>query len=327
MNGLEELLKTIKKQHIYIQTHNYPDQDALASAMGLQVILGYFDIDSTICYEGLVDKHNTLKMLELLDIKAYPIEYIKMSKNDEIIIVDGQQDNINMKRFVGKCIACIDHHKLQDTTAYDFYDIRSDVGACSSIITYYFYENHLPIPKSLATGLLYGIKMDTSNLTRGVSDLDIDMFYYLYKLADVSTIRRIESSSIGKKDLQSYLFGIKDFRLYGNVGVANVGNDCSESMLGTVADFLITLTEVDFTLVYSYRAGGLKLSVRSLLEEVDASEVMKVALLRIGDGGGHNTMAAGFIPGLDNEETAMKVAQLVEQRVIKLVGEYTKVVE
>lgn len=324
MSDLEQLIKCIKKKHVFIQTHNYPDQDALSSALGLQALLANFKIKSTICYQGLVDKFNTLKMVELLDIEIHHVKDIDMTDEDEIIIVDGQQGNVNMEELSGIKIACIDHHALQDTSYYRYYDIRSEVGACASLIASYFVENEVPLTKNVATALLYGIKIDTSNLTRGVSDLDIDMFYYLYKKADIATIRIIESCSIGKDDLQSYLKAIADLRVYGNVGVANIGNDCSEAMIGTVSDFLITLSEVEFTLVYSYRAGGLKLSVRSIQDEVDASEIMKAALIRIGDGGGHGSMAAGFIPNIRDEETATKVASLVEQRVIKLASGYIK---
>jgi nanoRNase/pAp phosphatase (c-di-AMP/oligoRNAs hydrolase) len=324
LKGFDSLLKVIKKKHVFIQTHNYPDQDAIACAFGLKVLLAYFNIDSTICYEGLTDKFNTLKMVELLNIKIFPIKEINITSEDEIILVDGQRGNTNVQELIGIEIACIDHHNLQETSYYDYYDIRSEVGACASIIASYFIENEIEVPKEVATALLYGIKMDTMCLTRNVSDLDLDMFYYLYKKADIKILRKIESSNIEKRDLDSYLKAISDLRIYNNIGVANIGNDCSEAMIGTVSDFLITLSEVDFTLVYSYRAGGIKLSIRCTLDNVDASEIMKAALIRIGDGGGHPSMAAGFIPNISDEETAMNVIRLVEQRIIKLAGEYAK---
>ena len=33
MTKLQELLKQINRKHVYIQTHNFPDPDAIASAM------------------------------------------------------------------------------------------------------------------------------------------------------------------------------------------------------------------------------------------------------------------------------------------------------
>ena len=39
MTKLEKLLGVLKKKVVFIQTHNYPDQDALAAAHGLKVLL------------------------------------------------------------------------------------------------------------------------------------------------------------------------------------------------------------------------------------------------------------------------------------------------
>ncbi len=33
MTKLQELLKQINRKHVYIQTHNFPDPDAIASAL------------------------------------------------------------------------------------------------------------------------------------------------------------------------------------------------------------------------------------------------------------------------------------------------------
>lgn len=52
MTKLEELLKQINRKHVYIQTHNFPDPDAIASALGIQELLKHNGISSTICYKG-----------------------------------------------------------------------------------------------------------------------------------------------------------------------------------------------------------------------------------------------------------------------------------
>ena len=48
MTKLEELVGIIGGESVYIQTHNYPDQDALASAYGLKYLLAAKGIPSTI---------------------------------------------------------------------------------------------------------------------------------------------------------------------------------------------------------------------------------------------------------------------------------------
>ena len=320
MTKIEELITVITKEHVYIQMHNYPDQDALASAFGLQTLLAKKGKQSTICYNGQIDKYNTLKMIELLDIHIFDADVIKMVVGDEIILVDGQKGNVNMDNLLGEKIACIDHHPIQEVTGYRFYDIQSQVGACSSIIAQYFLESILELPINVATALVYGLKMDTANLSRRVSMLDVDMFSYLYKRADLEKLRSFECNSLRKEDLLAYQDAISNLKLYGRLGIAKIGDDCSEAIIGSISDFLLALAEIDCTLVYAHRVGGLKFSVRSEAKTVDAGKIIKEALRGLGDGGGHATMAAGFLPNLSTKEAVKEMARLVEQRVIDLIA-------
>ncbi len=319
MTKLDELIHIIMKDHVYIQMHNYPDQDALAAAYGLQVLLECRGIKSTICYSGQIDKHNTLKMIELLHIDIYNNNEFTMEADDEIILVDGQMGNVNMINFIGRKIACIDHHPIQEIGEYRFYDIRSRIGACSSIITQYFVENNIGIPAEIATALAYGIKIDTANLSGRAADLDVDMYCLLYKIADKDILLSFENCCLRRKDLTAYQEAISNLKLYGRIGIAKIGDDCSEAIIGSISDFLMTVSEVDFTLVYAYRVGGLKFSVRSESKTVDAGKIIKEALAGLGDGGGHATMAAGFLPNLNTKQEINEMAHLVEQRIINLV--------
>lgn len=320
MTKLEELMNVITKDHVYIQMHNYPDQDALATAFGLQALLAKKGKQTTICYNGQIDKYNTIKMIERLDIAIFNADEFKMEAGDEIILVDGQKGNINMEDFVGNKIACIDHHPIQAITDYRFYDIRSQVGACSSIIAEYFVENNIELPMNVATALNYGITMDTTHLSRRVSDLDIDMFSYLYKKSDLEILQSFENCSLRREDLTAYQDAISNLKLYGRLGIAKIGDDCSEAIIGSISDFLLTLSEIDCTLVYAYRVGGLKFSIRSEAKSVDAGKLIKEALKGFGDGGGHATMAAGFLPNLSTEKEINEMASLIEQRIIDLIA-------
>lgn len=320
MNKLDELLNVIQNDHVFIQMHNYPDQDALASAKGLQTLLAVKQIPSTIIYKGRIDKFNTLKMIELLHIEINTFDEVHITEKDEIILVDGQKGNINVEDSIGREIACVDHHKktVKESDNYRFIDIRTNIGACSTIITSYFLENDIKINKEVATALVYGIKMDTDTLTRGISDADIDAFCHLYKLADLSILRIFDSCKLKTADLKAYQQAIADLRIIGSIALSNIGKDYSEAIIATMSDFLLTLNEVDFTLIYSYRAGGIKFSLRSEDADLDASHIIKVALIGFGDGGGHSSMAAGFIPNVPEEE-ADTIARTIEEKVVHLV--------
>ena len=55
MTKLQELLQVISKKVVFIQTHNYPDQDALATAHGLKVLLEHFGKQAIVCYKGEIE--------------------------------------------------------------------------------------------------------------------------------------------------------------------------------------------------------------------------------------------------------------------------------
>lgn len=322
LTKLDKLVEIIERKSVYIQTHNYPDPDALASAKGLQTILKSRGIESKICYKGYVDKYNTVKMMEYLGIQIVPGDMLHFQETDQIILVDCQKGNTNVKDFPGDEIGCIDHHKLQDTDGYRFFDIRSHVGACSSIIASYFLENHVPMDAEMATTLLYGIKVDTNNLTRGAGNLDVDVFSYLYKMADHEVLRALDSNALKRSDLDSYARAIKNLKIQDDVGITNIGNECSEAMIGALSDFILTLSEVHFSIVYSYRAGGLKFSVRSDTPVYDAAQIVKKALEGYGDGGGHAALAAGFVPNLTQSD-AKALLPLLEERFLEQIRAYT----
>ncbi len=320
MAKLNNLLDVLTKEHVYIQMHNYPDQDAIASAFGLKTLLEISGVKVTICHHGHIDKFNTIKMIELLHIDIVEDINLTVNEMDEIILVDGQLGNVNMNHIQGKKIACIDHHPIYEKQDYRFCDIRSECGACSTIIADYFIENSIEIPREVATALLYGIKMDTSNLTRRVSDMDIDMFSYLYKIADINMLVQFDNCSLRREDLLAYQDAISTLIISDFVGIAKIGDNCSEAIIGTVSDFLLTLAEVKVSLVYAYRVGGLRFSVRSENKDVDAGKIIREALRGIGEGGGHNQMAAGFVPDLSDTSKIMEIASIVTKRVIQLVN-------
>ena len=65
MTRLEQLISKISRAHVYIQMHNFPDPDAIASAFGLQELLKYRGIGATICYKGKIERYSTEKMCRL----------------------------------------------------------------------------------------------------------------------------------------------------------------------------------------------------------------------------------------------------------------------
>lgn len=323
MTKLDELVSNIKKEHVYIQTHNFPDPDAIASAYGLQRLLEIKGIKSTICYKGKIDRRNLISMVEKLHIEARNVDEIEeLCSEDEVILIDSQKGNGNTYDIIGDEVASIDHHPTFFEIDYRFMDVRPDVGACSSIIAEYYYENNIPMDKVTATALMYGLKIDTADMTRGVSELDLKVFHNLYFAADMTLISYFSSNELQLNDLQAYSTAIESIEVIGCISFANTGNNCPEGLIATISDFVMSLEQVEFSVVYSYNNGGIKLSVRSSKHcGLNAGEIVMKALDGIGTGGGHFNMAGGFVPYSDKidlddlvERFKEKFVELVKER-------------
>ena len=293
---VKDLIKLCEGREIYIQTHNFPDPDAIASAYGLKQLLNCFNIKSILCYEGKIDKLSTSKMLQTFGIEMFSYDEIKdvMKEADPIICVDSQKHAGNITDFIGDEIACIDHHPTFVEVEYRYKDIRM-AGACSSLIAGYYKELKIEPDENTATALLYGLKMDTSQFTRGVTSLDIEMFDYLFVRSNHEAISMLEHNVMEFGDLKAYGAAIENIQVYDKFGFTVIPFPCPDSLIATLADFILALNEVDVVVVGSKRKDGLKLSVRSEVAEVHAGYLVRDALIDIGNGGGHATMAGGFV--------------------------------
>ena len=131
---LNDLIAILRKERVFIQTHNFPDPDAVASAFGLQHLLKHFGIESVIVYKGNIEKLTTVRMLTEFGIETVNIDEVSdMTPQDQIITVDAQKYNSNCTDFIGDEVACIDHHPTVVECEYKYCDVRI-VGACSSMI-------------------------------------------------------------------------------------------------------------------------------------------------------------------------------------------------
>lgn len=296
LTNLDRILENIHSNRVYIQTHNFPDPDAIACAYGLSYLLKNKGLDARICYKGNIERTVTAKMVKLLSIEV--IEYTsaeELKEEDEIILVDAQKGNANIIDMNGQEIICIDHHNIYEHVDYLFSDIRTDVGACASIIASYYFENDIPMPVDVTTALLYGIKMDTANLKRGVSQLDLDMFYKLYMKADLKVLEELDSSVLVYEDIEAYKEAFATIDKIKDVCFASAGTECQEALIASICDFMLTLDGVNLSVVYSMKRDGIKLSIRSN-GKYSSGRIAMEALKGIGTGGGHDNMAGGFVP-------------------------------
>lgn len=291
---IKELIDLLNGRSVYIQTHNFPDPDAIAAAYGLQVLLKHFGISSEICYYGDIEKTTTSAMVTLLGIEmSESAKLSDMKEADCIITIDSQKGNSNLYDLPGDEVVCIDHHPIFKSGYYQYTDIRI-VGSCSSIIADYFRKNNIEMTERVATALLYGLKTDTMDFTRGVTSFDIDIYAYLFKYADNALIRKLQTNAFRYDDLEAFLTSMSGMRIDNGVAYSYLDFDCTDAFVAMVSDFMLGLDAVYFAVVFSKRGKGYKFSVRSEIEKLDAGLITASALSDVGNGGGHNSMAGGY---------------------------------
>ena len=297
MQKIKKLIKTLKnKKRIFIQTHNYPDHDAVASAFALQYLLKNFKIESNIIFHGDILRDSLQKMIDKLNIPILPHYKYELNDEDTIVIVDANKKNKNVATLKGNVAAVIDHHPGVEHEDLEFCDIRSDYGACASIIFSYFAELMLEPGREVATALHTGIVFDTHQFTRNASPIDIETVAMLYNVSDINLVNSLVRNSIKLDDFRQYRYLLEELRVKGNFAYCHFPDGCNKDLLAILADYILSAEEIKFVILSAQSIEGISFCVRSEIPEIPANTAVQKLLAGIGSGGGHIDMAGGRIP-------------------------------
>jgi nanoRNase/pAp phosphatase (c-di-AMP/oligoRNAs hydrolase) len=280
---------------VFLQPHNVPDPDAIASCAALRWLLAGRGIEASIVFDHEIEKADSLKMIQVLGFEMTRAREMGGGSGDWAVLVDGQKGGGNLTDLDTEEVAVVDHHERREDQAYRFEDIRPAVGACSTIVAEYLFENGFQPPTGIATALLFGIMKDTESLTRGVSGLDLEMFYRLYHYADATIIKALNGSQLTMGDLESYAEAFSSVEVYGKLGFMRLDSS-DDSLLGAAGDIVLSLDTVEVVVAWSVRPSGVKLSIRSETPLIKANALVRFLLDGLGFGGGHDHMAGGFLP-------------------------------
>ena len=326
--SFKDFISKYKGQTLYVQTHNFPDPDALGSALGLKTLCKHFGVDTILCYDGKIDKLSTKRILSVFNLEIYSKDDVPgLCEESKIILVDTQKEAGNVTDFIGDEIACVDHHPTIKQIDYEYKDVRI-MGACASMVTLYFKEYGITPDTVTATALLYGIKMDTNNFTRGVKAEDIEAFGYLNPLIDDELMTNVSVNTMEFMDLTAFSASINTIKVFGDIGIAHIPFSCPEGLIAMISDFLLALEEVRVAVVYSKRDNGWKFSGRSETSEVDVGDVLHDTLTALGgNGGGHSCMAGGLLPIERVEDYGVNADHIICNRIVDTANKLRKPAE
>jgi nanoRNase/pAp phosphatase (c-di-AMP/oligoRNAs hydrolase) len=315
---VDELFKTLSnKNNILVISHDNPDPDTMASAFALRnLLMQKLKTTVTMGFTGIIGRAENRAMIRHLGIPLKQLSELDISAFDATILVDSQpRSGRPGLPDVFKPDVVIDHHPLTPASrSAKFQDIRSRIGATSTIITQYYIAKNLDMDSRVATALLYGIKSDTRDLGRGTSKHDLDAYLYLYPRADLKLLSRIEHAEVPPEYFKIYAHAIENAMTYDGVVTSFIGDISNPDIVAEIADTMIRLEGAQCALVGGYFEDQIFISFRTKESEINAGKLVQQVIGKLGPSGGHGSMSAGRIKMRSMTQAEKKK---VEQTVIR----------
>ncbi|WP_132057612.1 DHH family phosphoesterase [Halorussus amylolyticus] len=279
--------------------HDNPDPDAIASAVAVCRIAETVGVEAEACYFGEISHQENRAFVNLLALDLRDFDAADDFDPEEfgaIALVDHSRPGVNDQLPPETPIdIVVDHHPPKEPVEAAFVDLRSNVGATSTLMAEHVQRLGLELTEDVATGLLYGIRVDTKDFAREVSTADFEAASYLLPNADTSILDRVESPSISADTFETMARAIRNRRMEGTVLATCVGSLSDRDALAQAADQLLNMNGVTTTLVYGFRDGTVFVSARARGTDIDLGETMRAAFAQIGSAGGHADMAGAQI--------------------------------
>ena len=293
---VEELRKVhANAKKMLILLHDHPDPDSIASALALRAILKRNKQTAIIGHLGdKISRPENVAMIELLDIDLQELNVEDMRDFDSIALLDVQPPFFGQE--LPHVDTVIDHHPLVGPYEAKFKEVRTEEGATSTILTKYLRASQTDISERLATALLYGIKTDTVTLNRDADPDDVEAFTFLYPLANLGLLRRIERAEVPPSEIKSFGQALADHWIVGQVFFVSVGRVDREYLVPKMADFGIQVKGIEWSVAFGILANShLVISVRNVGYVKSAGRLVRELFKDIGSAGGHRSAAKAVI--------------------------------
>ncbi|MBI4008428.1 MAG: bifunctional oligoribonuclease/PAP phosphatase NrnA, partial [Planctomycetes bacterium] len=322
-SALIETIKEAGDKGIAIFLQDNPDPDAIASGMALKRIVEQYDIKAKIYYGGNIGHQQNKALVNLLNTELFqlrtPAEAMDMVRSaGKTALVEASipsKNNILPVDVVPDII--FDHHQTDlDLVKGHFVDIRTKIGANSTILTGYIQQLGIPLDPPLATALIYGIKSDTNGFTRNTTTPDWEAVAFLSPAVDVNLLHQIETPPRSPETIDIIGRAIRNREIKGSYLVSFVEFINDRDALPQAADLLLQLEGVDTVLVFGISEDRIQLSARSRDPRVNLGIILQKTFGK--SAGGHATMAGGTIDlGILSDASDKKALLKVTSEAVK----------
>ncbi|QEH37293.1 putative manganese-dependent inorganic pyrophosphatase [Aquisphaera giovannonii] len=285
-------------RRIAVVSHVNPDPDSLASMLGLKALIEAAQPGKPVLLtvEGMIARAENRAMVELIPVPLVPVESVTIDPDTAVIMVDSQPRTGRRGSEEALPQVVIDHHETGgDLTGVLFRDIRTHMGATSTMVTGYLIEQKVLVPPELATALLYGIESETTGYPREATSLDDGALVWLFPRANKDLLARIRNPRLPHSHFATFQHALSNAFLYRDLIVSWCGEVTQPDIIAEVADFFIRFDRVHWALAIGLFERHLKLSLRASGLGDRAGEVLREVVDGIGSAGGHDKRAGGMV--------------------------------
>ena len=323
LRGLRRALRAAAAPFAVV-THDNPDPDAIGSALALVRIASGVGLDARAYYSGEISHQENRALVNLLDVDLVRLADADPASFGGVALVDhsraGVNDGLSAETDVD---VVIDHHPPREPVEARFVDLRRDAGATSTLLAEYLDGYGIEPDRTVATALLYGIRIDTDDFTREVAAADFEAAAFLLEHVDATALSRIEAPSVGPEVFDTFAAAIRNREVHEGALITGVGPIGDRDALAQAADRLVRMEGVEVAVVHGFTDGVIYVSGRASGATIDLGETLRDAFGAIGSAGGHANMAGAQLPlgiladtdaGADRDALAEVVADLLARR-------------
>lgn len=293
---------------------DFPDPDAISSALAYRFLAEKYDIDVDIVYEGRISHQENMALVQSLDIKLTRFtEGLPLDRYDGAIFIDNQGTTTRLTDRLAqanvKTLAVIDHHAPQGLLDPEFSDVRP-VGAAATILTDYIRsgeiltldletEGHL----HLATALVHALRTETLGFIRAGAE-EYAAGAFLSQHHDPGLLESILRVQRSRGTMEVIQIALTDRVVIEGFSLAGVGylRHADRDAIPQATDFLLSEENVHTSIVYGILVGEgerevVTGSMRTSKLTLDIDQYLKSALGSDGRGryyGGGRARAGGF---------------------------------
>jgi nanoRNase/pAp phosphatase (c-di-AMP/oligoRNAs hydrolase) len=324
-NRSERLLETLAlSARIVVVSHVNPDPDSLASMLGIKALVeaGQPGKPVVLTCDGMIARSENRAMVELIPIPVVPVETVNIDAATAVVMVDTQPHTGRRYSEAAVPQVVLDHHETGgDLSGVLFSDIRTHLGATSTMITGYLLEQRVMVPPPMATALLYGIESETTGYPREASSLDDGALIWLFPRADKDLLARIRNPKLPQSHFATFQSALANAFVYDKLIFSWCGVVSQPDIIAEIADFFIRFDQVDWALAAGVFEHQVKLSLRASQLGAAAGEILQAVVNGMGNAGGHDRRAGGAIALAQIDDPAIEsTLRMIRRRLLGKLG-------